>query len=337
MNKNVLLVGGAGYIGSHILVKLAEAGFTPIVVDDFSTSDPRVVPRLEALIGSRVLHEQGSALDTAFMSEVIQRYRVQAVVHLAAKKSVPESFRDPTGYFRENIGGLTSVLKAMDAAKCRKLIYSSTAAVYDDAAPMPVSEDSPLAPKSPYALSKRIGEQILTAVGLAEPSWRIAILRYFNPVGAHPSAMIGEDPRAKPTNLMPQLCEVASGQLDTIQIFGDDFPTPDGTGVRDFIHVVDLAKGHVAALDALDRLAFLEVFNLGTGRGHSVLELITAFEKTNGLKLPRVRQPRRQGDVATCWSNPSKARKKLGWTAEFSIESMCADAWRWHRVRASQY
>lgn len=336
MNSNILLVGGAGYIGSHVFVELAEAGFTPIILDDFSRSNPSVIARLESITECRVVFEQGNAADTAFVREVLERHRIGGVVHFVARKSIAESFVDPVGHFRDNLGALASVLKAMDEIRCRKIIYSSTAAVYDPAGPMPVSEESPLAPSSPYAISKRMGEQMLASLGLIEPAWRIVILRYFNPVGAHPSAKIGEDPRGSPTNLMPRLCVTAGGRSDSIEIYGDDFPTSDGTGVRDFIHVVDLAKGHVAALQALDLIPSGEIFNLGTGRGHSVLELIAAFEKASGLKLRTVKRPRRSGDSPTCWADPCKARKTLGWTAELSIEDMCADAWRWYRSQAKQ-
>lgn len=336
LNRNILLVGGAGYIGSHVFVELAEAGFTPIILDDFSGSNPGVIARLESITGCRVVLEQGNAVDTAFVRGVLERHRIGGVVHFAARKSITESFVDPVGHFRDNFGALASVLKAMDETRCRKMIFSSTAAVYDPAGSMPVSEESPLAPSSPYAISKRMGEQMLATVGLIDPAWRIAILRYFNPVGAHPSAKIGEDPQGNPTNLMPRLCVTAGGRSDSIEIYGYDFPTPDGTGVRDFIHVVDLAKGHVAALQALDRIPSGEVFNLGTGCGRSVLELLAAFEKASGLKLRTVKRPRRPGDAATSWADPCKARKILGWTAELSIEDMCADAWRWYRSQAKR-
>jgi len=336
LNKKVLLVGGAGYIGSHVFVELAEAGFTPIILDDFSGCSPDAIARLESLLGINVVLEQGTASDTDFVQKVLECHKICAVVHLAARKSITESFVDPVGYLKDNLGATASVLKAMDAAGCRRIVYSSTAAVYDANAAMPVSEESPLAPRSPYAVSKWMGEEMLLSIGRMAEGWKIAILRYFNPVGAHPSAKIGEDPREQPTNLMPRICQVAGGKRNELEIYGDDFPTNDGTGIRDFIHVVDLAKGHVAALEALQRIPSVEVFNLGTGSGHSVSHLIAAFEKVNALKLRAVKKPKRPGDVAACWADASKARKMLGWAAEFSIEDMCADAWRWYQSQATQ-
>lgn len=337
MNGNILLVGGAGYIGSHIFCALAEAGLKPIILDNFSGSDPSAIAGLASITGSPVVIEQGSALDSSWVFDIIKRHSVDVVVHLAARKSVAESIADPVGYLSANVGALTSVVQAMEKANCRKLIFSSTAAVYDDSAPMPVSEESPVCPKSPYAQSKRIGELILEAVGASDPSWRIVILRYFNPVGAHPSGRIGENPRGEPTNIMPRLCGCASGQLGPLGIYGLDLPTYDGTGVRDFIHVVDLAQGHVAALKAIDRLGRVEVINLGTGCGHSVLDLVTAFEKLSGQKIATVPKPRRPGDASACWAEVSKARTLLGWSAKHPIDVMCKDAWRWHQLRDSRH
>ncbi len=319
-----------------MFVELSEAGLIPVILDDFSGSSPRVISNLESLTGGHVTLEQGNASDTELVRKVIRRHRINVVIHFAAKKSITESFSDPVGHFRDNLVAIGSVLKAMDETGCRKIIYSSTAAVYDTRSPMPVSEKSPLAPSSPYAISKRMGEEILVTVAGIDPSWKIMILRYFNPVGAHPSAKIGEDPQGSATNIMPKLCEAAGGQLDMLQIYGDDFRTADGTGVRDFVHVVDLAKGHVAALKALNRIPSGEIINLGTGYGHSVLQLIVAFEKVTGLKLRTVKKPRRPGDVAACWADTSKAKEMLEWTTEFSLEEMCADAWRWYKSRRTQ-
>jgi UDP-glucose 4-epimerase len=336
MSANILLVGGAGYIGSHIYLELSHAGFNSVVLDDFSGCDPRVIAGLESVTGSPVVIEQGNALDSKFVYNVLERHSVEVVVHLAARKSVAESFADPVGYLSGNIGALTSVVQAMEKANCRKLIYSSTAAVYDDSSSMPVSEQSLICPKSPYAHSKRIGELLLEAVATSAPSWKIIMLRYFNPVGAHPSGRIGENPRGEPTNIMPRLCGCASGRLGPLGIYGLDFPTHDGTGVRDFIHVVDLADGHVAALREMDRLGPVEVINLGTGCGHSVLQLVTAFEKASGQKVPVAPKSRRPGDAAACWAEVSKARTALGWSAKRSLDAMCKDAWRWHQLQDSR-
>jgi UDP-glucose 4-epimerase len=336
MNDNILLVGGTGYIGSHMFCALVEAGLKSVILDDLSGSDPSVIAALASITGSPVVFEQGNALDSSWVGDIIERHGVNVVVHLAARKSVAESFADPVGYLSGNIGVLNSVVHAMEKANCRKLIYSSTAAVYDESAPMPVSEESPVFPKSPYAQSKRIGELILEAVGTSAPSWKIIMLRYFNPVGAHPSGRIGENPRGEPTNIMPRLCGCASGRLGPLGIYGLDFPTHDGTGVRDFIHVVDLAEGHVAALREMDRLGPVEVINLGTGCGHSVLELVTAFEKVSGQKVPIAPKSRRPGDAAACWAEVSKARTALGWSAKRSLDAMCKDAWRWHQLQDSR-
>jgi UDP-glucose 4-epimerase len=325
----VLLTGGAGYLGSHTYVALREAGFEPVIVDNFSNSDPAVLQRLEQLTGQPVLCEPGDVGQTAWLSGVLQRHRVRAVIHFAGLKAVGESVQQPLRYYRTNVAGLLSLLEAMQGTTCRQLVFSSSATVYGEPASAPVNEDAPCAPQSPYAHSKWVGEQMLNALGVSEPSWQMGVLRYFNPVGAHPSGLIGEDPCDLPNNLMPLVSQVAVGRRSRLQVFGKDYATPDGTGVRDYVHVCDLAQGHVAAVQALLAGTPSFTLNLGTGRGSSVLELIRAFERASGRRIEFSFAARRPGDVATYFADVSRAREVLGWQATRGLDQMCRDAWHW--------
>ena len=334
---NILLTGGAGYIGSHSCIALVQAGYTPVIVDNFSNSHPAVLQRLARITGQAIACEQGDVADAAFMADVLRRHAVQAVLHFAGYKAVGESVAEPLKYYRNNIGSTLGLLEAMAAVGCRKLVFSSSATVYGDPASVPITEDFPRSHTNPYGHSKLMIEDMLASLGAADPAWAMAVLRYFNPVGAHPSGLIGENPSGIPNNLMPYITQVAVGQRPQLQVFGDDYPTPDGTGVRDYIHVQDLAEGHVAALGALLQRGQSLTVNLGTGQGHSVLEVVRAFEQASGRAVPYQIMPRRPGDVAQCYADPALARQQLGWQARRSLADMCADAWRWQSQNPRGY
>lgn len=333
----ILLTGGAGYIGSHTYVELVQAGFTPVVLDNFSNSHPAVLQRLRAITGQAVLCEQGDVLDTRWVESVLRRHQVAAVLHFAGDKAVGESVAQPLKYYRNNVGGAVSLLDAMKAAGCQQVVFSSSATVYGDPATVPITEDFPRQHTNPYGHTKLVVEDMLAALCVAEPSWRVGVLRYFNPVGAHPSGMMGEAPGGTPNNLMPFVAQVAVGKRACLQVYGNDYPTPDGTGVRDYIHVQDLAAGHVAALQALLHGMPSFTVNLGTGRGSSVLDVVRAFEKASGKRIPCQMAPRRPGDVAQYYADPALARRLLGWWARHSLADMCADTWRWQRANPDGY
>lgn len=331
MMTTILLTGATGYIGSHTWVALHEAGFDVVGVDDFSNSTPAVLERLRRLIGRPPRFERVNVADSLAMDGVLQRHTPHAVVHFAALKAVGESTTRPADYYANNLGGLLTTTRAMRARGCRRLVFSSSATVYGNPQPedLPLREDAPLSATNPYGRTKLMGEQILLDLGLADLDWRTACLRYFNPVGAHDSGLIGEDPRGTPNNLMPYVAQVAAGRRPALQVFGDDYRTPDGTGMRDYIHVVDLAEGHVAALrHLLDGGDSLTV-NLGTGRGHSVMEVVRAYAKASGREIPWRIAPRRPGDVDACWADPTRAEQTLGWRAQRDLPRMCEDSWRW--------
>jgi UDP-glucose 4-epimerase len=334
---NILLTGGAGYIGSHTYVALVEAGWTPIILDNFSNSHPAVLERLQAITGRPVRCEQGDVLDTPWVVDILRRHQVAGVIHLAGDKAVGESVSKPLKYYRNNLGGAVSLMQAMESAGCETLVFSSSATVYGDPASVPIGEHFPRTHTNPYGHTKLVIEDILAAQCAAQPAWKVAVLRYFNPVGAHPSGLIGEDPQGMPNNLMPYITRVALGQLPFLQVFGSDYPTPDGTGVRDYIHVCDLAEGHVAALKVLLEQGRSLSVNLGTGRGYSVLEVVHAFETASGRPVPYRLAPRRPGDVAQCYADPTLAQRLLGWRATRSLEEMCADAWRWQSRNPDGY
>jgi UDP-glucose 4-epimerase len=334
---NILLTGGAGYIGSHTYVALAAAGYRPIILDDYSNSHPGVIGRLEDITQQPVLHVRGNVADVALVTTLLRQHEVQAVVHFAGYKAVGESVADPLKYFDNNITGMLRLMQAMDAAGCRNIVFSSSATVYGDPASVPIMESFPLQHSSPYGYSKIVCEEMIAAMLVANPAWRAGVLRYFNPVGAHPSGLIGENPQGVPNNLMPYVAQVATGKRPHLNIWGDDYATPDGTGVRDYIHVVDLAEGHVAALNTLLKSARSFTVNLGTGQGHSVLELVRAFSQACGQSLPYEICPRRAGDIAQYYADPALAKQLLGWTARKTLDDMCADAWRWQSRNPSGY
>ena len=338
MRKTVLLTGATGYIASHTWLALWSAGYDVVGVDDFSNSSPEVLNRLQRLGGRTPVFERVDVCDSAAMQSLFKRHPIQAVVHFAAFKAVGESTTKPLAYYRNNVGGLISVIEAMNTSDCKTFVFSSSATVYGAPEQLPIPESAALSTTSPYGATKLIGENILTDLFRADPSWRISLLRYFNPVGAHESGLIGEDPRGIPNNLMPYVTQVAVGKRERLQVFGDDYDTVDGTGVRDYIHVSDLAEGHVAALRHLmDSSGRSFTANLGTGRGHSVLELVRAFERASGRPIPYDIVARRPGDVAACYADASRARELLSWQATRGIDEMCADSWRWQQSNPNGY
>ena len=333
-----LVTGGAGYIGSHTCVELLAAGQEVVIIDDLSNSSAVAVRRIEEL-GGRALagFVEADVRDRVALARVFADHRVTAVIHFAAKKAVGESVVAPLTYYDNNLHGLLSVLQAMDAAGCRRMVFSSSATVYGDPASVPIREDFPTSATNPYGWTKWMGEQILRDLAGSDARWNVILLRYFNPVGAHPSGRIGEDPDGLPNNLMPYISQVAVGRLPRLRVFGGDYPTPDGTGVRDYIHVVDLALGHLRALERIEALGGVTTLNLGTGRGYSVLEIVRAFERASGCPVPYDVVARRPGDVAACWADPARAQAVLGWRAERGLDAMCADAWRWQQSNPLGY
>lgn len=330
-NNRVLVTGGAGYIGSHTCVELVAAGYEPVIVDNFSNSKPKAIERLCRILGRELTVIEADISDRETMGKVFQEYSVSAVLHFAGFKAVGESCELPLKYYHNNVSGTVALCEAMEAAAVHNLIFSSSATVYGDPASVPIDETFPISATNPYGRSKLMVEEMMRDVCRASNSpWRVSLLRYFNPVGAHESGLIGEDPQGIPNNLLPYVAQVAVGKLAQLSVFGDDYPTPDGTGVRDYIHVVDLAKGHVRALDFLLRSEEgCYTHNLGTGQGYSVLEIVKAFEQASGKPVPYQVQPRRAGDVAQCFADPQKAREELGWQAEFGVQRMMEDTWRW--------
>jgi len=328
----ILLTGAAGYIGSHTWLALHEAGHDVVGVDNFANSSPHVLPRLRELMGGATpVFERADTTDRVQIDAVLGRHRIDAAVHFAAHKAVGESMEQPLEYYRNNIGGLITLAQALQARGVRRLVFSSSATVYGQPQTLPIPEDAPLSATNPYGTTKLVGEQLLRELRRCDPSWRISCLRYFNPVGAHPSGRIGEDPRGTPNNLMPYVTQVAVGKLEFLRIFGNDYDTPDGTGVRDYIHVLDLAAGHVAALRHLLDGGDSHTVNLGTGQGCSVLQVVRAFEVASGRPVPFRVLPRRPGDVASCYADPTLAHHLFEWRARRGLSEMCADAWAWQR------
>ncbi|MBM3388324.1 MAG: UDP-glucose 4-epimerase GalE [Betaproteobacteria bacterium] len=328
----VLLTGATGYIGSHTWLALHGAGFQVVGLDNFSNSSSVVLRRIEQLTGSSLIFEKLDVNDGPALAAVLARHRVAAVVHFAAFKAVGKSTAQPLAYYRNNLGGLVSLCQAMQANACHHLVFSSSATVYGKPDRLPIREDATVQATNPYGQTKRMGEQILEDLGRAEPAWRNGILRYFNPVGAHESGLIGEDSRGVPNNLMPFVAQVAVGRRQRLQVFGQDYDTPDGTGVRDYIHVMDLAQGHVAALQAMLSHSGSFTVNLGTGQGHSVLELVRAYEAASGRPIPFEVVARRPGDIDACYADPARALSLLGWRAQRGLAQMCEDSWRWQRL-----
>lgn len=328
----ILVTGGTGYIGSHTTVELMQAGFEVLIVDNFCNSKASVLDRIERIVGRRPIFVEADIRDPKAMRKLFSEYRVSAVIHFAGLKAVGESVSQPLRYYDNNIHGSLVLFEVMAECGVKELVFSSSATVYGDPRTVPIREDFPLSATNPYGRSKLIVEEILGDIAHADISWHIALLRYFNPVGAHESGLIGEDPHGIPNNLMPYIAKVAAGSLEELSVFGNDYPTVDGTGVRDYIHVVDLARGHLAALKVLKTSAGVLTVNLGTGHGYSVLEVIRAFEMASGRKVPYKIVGRRPGDIAECYADPALAKNLLRWQAKYGIEEMCRDAWRWQSM-----
>ena len=333
----ILVTGGAGYIGSHTVVEMLAANLELLILDNFSNSSPRVVDAIERIAGKRPQIVQGDVRDSVALRRIFDAHSIDAVIHFAGLKAVGESVEQPMRYYENNVAGSLVLFQAMAESGVFRLVFSSSATVYGDPLSVPIREDFPLRATNPYGRSKLIIEDMLRDIAQADARWRVALLRYFNPVGAHHSGMIGEDPQGIPNNLMPYVAQVAVGRRSELPVFGGDYPTPDGTGVRDYIHVVDLARGHLAALDALDKILGAVPINLGTGRGYSVREVVAAFERASGKKVPYRIVDRRPGDVAVCYADPALAMELLGWSAAMDMVKMCEDSWRWQASNPSGF
>jgi UDP-glucose 4-epimerase len=329
MKSKILVTGGAGYIGSHTCLELMAAGFDLVVLDNFCNSHPESLVRVQRIAGRELELVKGDIRDRPLLDRLLRHQPISAVVHFAGLKAVGESVEQPLRYYENNVGGTVNLLQAMEAAGLKTIVFSSSATVYGDPQRLPLTEDHPLSATNPYGRSKLMIEDVLRDLFRSDDSWRIGILRYFNPVGAHESGLIGEHPQGIPNNLMPYVSQVAVGLRPALNVWGSDYPTPDGTGVRDYIHVVDLALGHVRALERLARNAGLFTVNLGTGQGYSVLDMVRAFQEASSRPVPYEIKPRRSGDVAACYGDPTLAADLLGWRATRGLERMCADAWRW--------
>lgn len=334
----VLITGGMGYIGSHTCVQMIEAGMEPIIVDNLCNAKVEVLSRIEALTGKQPVFHQGDIRDEAFLDSVFAEHDIQAVIHFAGLKAVGESVAKPLEYYDNNVNGSLVLARSMRKAGVKSIVFSSSATVYGDPDIVPITEDSPTgATTNPYGRSKYMVEECLSDLFNAENDWSITLLRYFNPVGAHPSGNMGEDPQGIPNNLMPFIAQVAVGRREKLSVFGNDYPTPDGTGVRDYIHVMDLADGHIAALKSVGDKAGLHIYNLGTGKGSSVLDMVEAFALACGKPVPYELCPRRPGDIAECWASTEKAERDLGWKATRSVTEMTADTWKWQSNNPQGY
>ena len=334
----ILVTGGAGYIGSHTCVELLQEGYEVVVLDNLYNSSSKALERIEQITGKKVTFYQTDMTDREGVRAVFDAEQIDAVIHFAGLKAVGESVHKPIEYYRTNIGGTLTICDEMRAHGVKNIIFSSSATVYGDPAEIPITENCPKGIcTNPYGWTKSMQEQILTDIHTADPEWNVILLRYFNPIGAHKSGLIGEDPKGIPNNLLPYVAQVAIGKLPRINVFGDDYDTPDGTGVRDYIHVVDLAVGHVKAIRKLADCEGVSVYNLGTGNGYSVLQVIHAYEKACGHPLKYEIKPRRDGDIATCYAECGKAKKELGWEAEYTIDDMCADSWNWQSKNPDGY
>ncbi|SHG63122.1 UDP-glucose 4-epimerase [Fibrobacter sp. UWH9] len=335
---NILLTGGAGYIGSHTIIELDKAGHSVVVVDNLVNSSEESLRRVAQIIGKPVPFVKADARDAAAMNEVFEKYSFDACIHFAGLKAVGESVAKPLEYYENNMNATFVLLDVMRKHNCKNFIFSSSATVYGDPAIIPITEECPKGQcTNPYGKTKSMLEEVLMDLQKADPEWNVVLLRYFNPIGAHQSGLIGENPNGIPNNLMPYITQTAVGLRQELGVFGNDYDTPDGTGVRDYIHVCDLAAGHVCALQAIERKCGLAIYNLGTGHGYSVLDVVHAFEKANGLKVPYSIKPRRAGDIATCYCNPAKAKAELGWEAKYGIEDMCRDSWNFQKNNPKGY
>lgn len=334
----ILVTGGAGYIGSHTCVELLNAGYEAVVLDNLSNSSEKSLERVKQITGKEVAFYKGDILDRDILDKIFAENKIECCIHFAGLKAVGESVQKPWEYYHNNIAGTLTLVDAMRAHGCKNIIFSSSATVYGNPAQIPITEECPKGQcTNPYGWTKSMLEQILTDIQKADMQWNVILLRYFNPIGAHKSGLIGENPNGIPNNLMPYITQVAVGKLKELGVFGNDYDTPDGTGVRDYIHVVDLAVGHVSALKKIEENAGLCIYNLGTGQGYSVLDIVKNFEKANGVQIPYSIKPRRAGDIATCYSNADKAEKELGWKAENGILQMCEDSWRWQKNNPNGY
>lgn len=334
----ILVTGGAGYIGSHTCVELLEEGYEVVIVDNLYNASEKAVERIKEITGKDVVFYRADIRDYNAMNDIFAKEKPEAVIHFAGMKAVGESVSKPMEYYENNIGGTLTLCKAMRENGCKNMIFSSSATVYGDPAFIPITEECPKGVcTNPYGWTKHMLEQILTDIQTSDPEWNVILLRYFNPIGAHKSGLIGEDPKGIPNNLLPYVAQVAIGKLECVGVFGNDYDTPDGTGVRDYIHVVDLAKGHVKAICKLMEKPGVKIYNLGTGKGYSVLDVIKAFEKACGKKIPYQIKARRPGDIATCYSDATLAKEELGWEAEYGMDEMCADSWRWQSKNPNGY
>ncbi len=334
----ILVTGGAGYIGSHTCVELLSAGYEVVILDNLYNSSRKAVDRIEEITGKKVTFYENDMLDKDALDKIFDEHKIDCVIHFAGLKAVGESVAKPLEYYKNNIGGTISLVESMREHGVKNIIFSSSATVYGDPAFVPITEECPKGtPTNPYGWTKSMLEQILTDLHTADNEWNVILLRYFNPIGAHKSGMIGEDPKGIPNNLLPYVAQVAIGKLKEVGVFGNDYDTPDGTGVRDYIHVVDLARGHVKAIDKIKEDPGVKVYNLGTGNGYSVLDVIKAFSKACGHDVPYSIKPRRAGDIATCYSDASLAKRELNWEAEYGIEEMCADSWNWQSKNPDGY
>ena len=334
----ILVTGGAGYIGSHTCVELLDAGYDVVVLDNLSNSSEKSLDRVKALTGKEVKFYKGDILDRDILNKIFKEEKIDSCIHFAGLKAVGESVAKPWEYYNNNIAGTLTLVDVMRQNGCKSIIFSSSATVYGDPAQIPITEECPKGQcTNPYGWTKSMLEQILMDIYKADNEWNVILLRYFNPIGAHESGLIGEDPKGIPNNLIPYITQVAIGKLECLGVFGDDYDTHDGTGVRDYIHVVDLAIGHVRAVEKLKEKAGVSVYNLGTGNGYSVLDMVKAFSKACGKEIPYQIKPRRAGDIATCYCDASKAAKELGWTAENGIREMCEDSWRWQSNNPNGY
>ncbi|AAY94615.1 UDP-glucose 4-epimerase GalE [Pseudomonas protegens] len=333
-----LITGGAGYIGSHTVLELLQAGHEAVVLDNLCNSSMLSLQRVQQITGVAPVFVEGDVCDRAILDRIFSQHEIDGVLHFAGLKAVGESVKQPLPYYQNNVSGSITLCQAMASAGVYRLVFSSSATVYGDPVQIPLVESSPLGtPTNAYGTSKLMVEKILQDMAAADPRWSVALLRYFNPVGAHQSGLMGEDPNGLPENLLPYISRVAVGKLERLSIYGNDYPTPDGTGVRDYIHVVDLAKGHIAAVNYISQHTGINAWNLGTGVGYSVLEMIRAFEDASGCTIPYTLSPRRQGDIAQCWSDPSKALHDLGWKAERGLKEMMEDTWRWQSNNPDGY